>query len=95
MWKSTTAAGIFSLLKQHGVNAEYVPEFAKSLRHDTLGNQPYILGKQYHKLMRLYTKVDVIVTDAPLLNSIVYNDGMIPELDVLCEALYEQFDTSL
>jgi len=27
--------------------------------------------------------------------TIVYNDGMIPELDVLCEALYEQFDTSL
>ena len=93
--KSTSAAGVYSLLKTHGVNAELVTEFAKDLtweeRHDTLGNQPYIFGKQYHRLMRLNTKVDVIVTDGPLLNSILYNDGMIEELDPLVLRCYEEF----
>ena len=45
--KSTSAAGVFSLLKTHGVNAELVTEFAKDLvwegRDVTLDNQPYIL----------------------------------------------------
>lgn len=94
--KSTTAAGVYSLLKTHGVNAELVTEFAKDLtweeRHDALACQPYILGKQYHRLMRLVTKVDVIVTDGPILNSILYNSSVLPELPAFADALYEQFD---
>jgi len=74
--KSTTAAGVFSLLKLHGVNAELVTEFAKDLtweeRHKTLTNQYYIWGKQYHKMWRLRDEVDVIVTDSPLLLSLLY-----------------------
>lgn len=75
--KSTTAAGVFSLLKLHGVNAELVPEFAKDLtwegRTKTLLNQCYIWGKQHNRLFRLVDSVDVIVTDSPLLLSIMYS----------------------
>lgn len=74
--KSTTAAGVFSLLKLHGVNCEYVPEFAKDLtwenRHKTLKNQLYVFAKQQHRLWRLINKVDVVVTDAPLVQGLAY-----------------------
>lgn len=74
--KSTTAAGVFSLLKLHNVNAELVTEFAKDLtwedRETTLANQHYVWAKQYHRIWRLKDQVDVVITDAPLVNSLVY-----------------------
>ena len=77
--KSTTAAAVFSLLKMHGVNAELITEFAKDLtwenRHYTLGNQPYIMAKQYHRMWRVRGQVDVVITDSPILLSLVYGES--------------------
>lgn len=74
--KSTTAAGVFSLLKMHDINAELLTEFAKDLtwenRTVALENQYYVWGKQYHRLHRLIDKVDVVVTDSPLMLSCIY-----------------------
>jgi len=74
--KSTTAASVFSLLKLHGVNAELITEFAKDLtwenRKYTLENQSYIMAKQYHRMWRVRNQVDVMITDSPLLLSLVY-----------------------
>ena len=69
-----------SELKKRGIVTEYVPEYAKELvwegRRDRLDgsfkNQCHIFSKQHHRLQRLIGKVDVIVTDAPLLLSAVY-----------------------
>jgi hypothetical protein len=82
--KSTTMAGVFSLLKQHGVNVEMAPEFAKELvwegRSTAIGCQPYIFGKQYFRLHRLAAaQLDCVVTDSPLLLSNVYAAGRMPE----------------
>ena len=84
--KSTIASGVFSLLKQHGINCELVTEFAKDLtwecRKKTLLNQRYIFGKQYHRQWRVRDEVDVIITDSPLLLGIYYNSDTLSDFFV-------------
>ena len=76
--KSTGAAYIFAKLKMAGVNAELITEFAKDKvweeNKEVFKNQAYIFGKQYYKMSRCKDKVDVLVTDSPLLLSILYNN---------------------
>ncbi len=76
--KSTLAAGIFYELKTLGINTELVVEFAKQLtwqkRFNTLKNQPYVLGKQLDKLLHLEGQVDLVITDSPIILSVVYAD---------------------
>lgn len=75
--KSTTAAEIFSKLKKLDFNAELITEFAKQLtwheRMKCLEDQFYVAGKQYHKMHMLKDKVEVAVTDSPLILSLYYN----------------------
>lgn len=75
--KSTGAAYIFSKLKMLGVNAELVTEFAKDKvwedTHAPFENQLYMLAKQYFRITRCENKVDIIVTDSPLILSLIYN----------------------
>lgn len=87
--KSTTAALVFAMLKQQGYTAELVTEFAKDLvwegRRETLEDQVYILGKQSHRVSRLLGKVDVVVSDSPILLTYVYsrNLSLVPQI-ALC-----------
>lgn len=75
--KSTGAAYIFSLLKMSGVNTELITEYAKDKAWENnttaINNQAYIFGQQYYKTTRCEDKVDVIVTDSPILLSVLYN----------------------
>lgn len=74
--KSTTAAEVFVDLKKRGINAELASEYAKDLvwekRWTAMDYQPYIFAKQAWRIERLMESVDVIVTDSPVLLSIVY-----------------------
>lgn len=100
--KSTTAALVFGRLKEVGVNAELVHEFAKDLtweeRHGALAYQPYIIGEQMWRIHKLLGKVDVIVTDSPvLLSSHVYAadcpEYFAPALRLLTEDAMVSWDT--
>ena len=75
--KSTLAALVFSKLKMNNISCEIVTEFAKDLVWDEslqgLNNQLYVFSEQFYRVWRLQNKVDVIVTDSPMLLSIYYN----------------------
>jgi len=93
--KSTTAALTFGALKNLGVDAELVSEFAKDLvwecRSETFKDELYIFAKQNHRMFRLNGKVDVIVTDHPLLLSAFYASGD-NELAELCKSRFASYD---
>lgn len=74
--KSTTAAGLFFLMKINKEKVELVTEYAKNLiwseRHKMFDEQIYLLSKQNHLQARLAGKVDWVITDSPLPLSIYY-----------------------
>ncbi len=81
--KSTTMARLFADLKSRGLNVEMVSEFAKDLvyeqRHETMKDEMYIFAKQHHRIFRVNNKVDVIITDRPLLLTNVYVQLYLPD----------------
>ena len=95
--KSTTMADVFRILKEKGYEAEMVTEFAKQLvwesRTKTFTDEVYIYAKQAHFLFMVKGEVDVIVTDRPLLLTLLYNDiseHKSPALEALCLEQYAQ-----
>jgi nicotinamide riboside kinase len=78
--KSTLAATVFAKLKMLGVNCELVTEFAKDKTWEqnttALSNQIYVFAKQYYRMDRCCGKVDVLITDSPLIMSPMYNKDM-------------------
>ena len=75
--KSTLAAKLFSMLKENGIDCEMALEYAKEkLWEGTLDSvsQLYIFARQEERLRSLKGKVDVIITDAPHVHSLMYGD---------------------
>ena len=97
--KSTGASYVFSKLKLAGVNAELVTEFAKDKVWEeskaAFQNQAYIFGEQYFRISRLQGKVDVVVTDSPILLSSFYeNDPVLgAEFDVLVTNAFNSYNS--
>lgn len=87
--KSTGASWIFANLKLLGLDSEYVQEVAKDMVWEANkfafsdpDNQMFIFASQFYRLNRLNGKVDVVVTDSPLLLSELYiKDGSILNCD--------------
>jgi hypothetical protein len=92
--KSTVMAHCFAELKWRGVDCEMSTEFAKDKVWEgsahILDNQFYVSGKQYHRLKRLKGKVDVILTDSPLLLGMYYGNKEPKEFGAL---LLQHFNT--
>ena len=81
--KSTTAAGVFNILKNESIETELVTEFAKDAtyekRHATLNNQFYVTAKQHHRIWRVIDywkkkniKNGFIITDSPFILGLTY-----------------------
>lgn len=74
--KSTTAAGLFNLMKMRGHSVELVSEFAKDLTWSKnwmgLTNQLHILGEQDRRLRVLDGQVEWAITDSPLPMGLAY-----------------------
>lgn len=94
--KSTMASHIFAELKWRGVNVELVNEFAKGKVWENslnvLKNQNYVFGKQSHYMWRVAPHVDVIVTDSPILLSLVYDESNNPLFRAYVKQEYDTYD---
>jgi hypothetical protein len=96
--KSTTAALLFGKLKTAGVNAEMAHEYAKDLtwedRQRAIRFQPYVAAKQMWRVHRLIGEVDVIVTDSPILFSLIYKgEGVTKSFDQFVLDTFNGWDT--
>lgn len=97
--KSTGAAYVFSKLKLEGFNAELVTEFAKDKVWEeskaVFDNQVYIFGKQYFRISKLEGKVDIVVTDSPLLLSSFYSTDELlgDEFNNLVLKIFNHYDS--
>jgi len=82
--KSTHASGLFYRMKRRGINCEYIQEYAKDKTWEedheaeerdislTKKCQPYVTGKQFWRQFRMLGKVDVVVTDSPIITGLLY-----------------------
>lgn len=95
--KSTTAAGLFHLMKLANENVELVTEFAKDMvyqkRDSVFSEQDYIFAKQHHRQRRLVQYgVRSCVTDSPLILGLLYTpDDYYPSFRSLVAEAYNSF----
>ena len=91
--KSTLACDVFAKLKRKGYKCEYVPEYAKNVVYEEnyrrLANQLYIFSSQYFSLDHVRDKVDIVITDSPIVLSIFYNNKH-EDKDKLPERIFNQ-----
>lgn len=97
--KSTTTAALFCHLKWLGYNVEQVLEYAKGLawegdRAKAFRSQQYLYGKQSWYLERVAPEVQFVITDSPLLLSLIYSRGhpLQQELRTLVLATFNQYE---
>lgn len=95
--KSTTAAGLFFLMKINKKRVELVTEFAKDLvwegQEKVFGEQVYILGEQNHRLERLDGQVDFVITDSPLMLPVFYMPkGYLESFPKLAHEQFQRYD---
>lgn len=94
--KSTTAAYVFSQLKQQDYNCELISEYAKDIvweeSFNKLKNQIYVFGKQHQKHFVLNGKVDFVITDSPLPLTLIYDQNNTEYLKELVMSEFNKFD---
>jgi len=76
--KTTLAAGLFYELKRNEIEVEFAMEECKKFvwekNWSIFENQLYIFGLEHQKLFRLcQNEIDVVITDSPILLSLVYD----------------------
>ena len=97
--KSTTCAALFAELKYRNINTEMVLEFAKEATWENRGKklfaaQEYIFAKQHFRLSKIANEVDFVITDSPLLLSLIYMPKKfnMPSLKLVIKEAYDAYD---
>jgi tRNA uridine 5-carbamoylmethylation protein Kti12 len=76
--KTTLASELFSALKKANKDVELVSEYAKELVWDKVKIDYFIqiqmYGEQLKRESRLYNKVRYVITDSPLMLSLIYQE---------------------
>lgn len=97
--KTTAAYCLTGLLKKRGIHAEYVREAIKwriyrNTDHEGRIKQDLLMAEQLDDLLTLNGKVDVVVTDSPLLMQCAYHDehNSSPSLTKRTIELVNEFD---
>lgn len=95
--KSTLAAETFAVLNKQGARVELVREYVKwwAWRQHKIErwDGPYFAAKQLRMESSLYGKVDVIITDSPILMTAIYEELYQPDSTLLlnfCTEIYRQ-----
>lgn len=95
--KSTTASGLFSYIKLHANNStELVSEVVKGYVYDKnsmcMDDQVLMTAEQNHLIRRLNGVIDFVVTDASLLNGLVYAEHyQIDDIEIVREMVMKLF----
>lgn len=96
--KTSVATGVFSDFRKMGIKAHFAEEYAKELVGDqnwmALNNQIHVFGEQHRRITRWIGKVDIIVTDSPLLLTRIYGRGNYPALDQLALDEHRRTDSA-
>jgi len=103
--KSTTATGLFHLMKLNKIECEYVSEFAKDMVWEQntklLENQFFVSANQHHKIFRVlqyYKNHNIndgfVITDSPFVLGIFYGNENWSQLDRFNEFLVQEFKTN-
>lgn len=75
--KSLMTSSVFSFLKWRHINCEMTSEHTKDCiwknNSELLNNQLFVFGQQHNRLYHFLDNVDVIITDSPLILSIIYD----------------------
>ena len=94
--KTTMMASITTFLKLRGAKCEMAPDFPKEVlyeeRFSLLQRQLYILAVQEKRIYDLYKFSDVVVTDCPILHSVVYNHDQCKTLHPYIKELHESYN---
>lgn len=93
--KSTTAAGVFYILKRMGKNVEMSLEYVKDCVYDgnkyPFTDQIYVFAHMLKQLRQYDGKVDYVVTDAPLLMNHIYGKDESCEFHRLVDAEWKKY----
>jgi thymidylate kinase len=94
--KSTIASGLFFHMKMAGFNVEFSNEYAKSKLFEgneyIFRDQLYCFAKQQKKLRELDGKVDFVITDSPLLMSLIYNQTEVALFNDMVVQYYNNYN---
>jgi hypothetical protein len=94
--KTTFSMALFVLLKMHKINCEFISESAKMLtwenRQIPLHDRLYMLGEASLRLSILNGKVDVVVSEGPVLTNLLYSKPLNEDIVKVHLQKYKEFD---